>query len=149
MRINDELLVMDLGAIEKSFGFHEIITREAAAGVAAIEALGLLENPEVLLDLIGDVKYARRFTKVARSSPVIAAAVPNNTIINFCKNFPKLAGKIRFNAAEDRVLLDTQVSKDLFIKLLMDNFLTSELTQRHYESVAKDLAEAEAEDQQP
>jgi hypothetical protein len=47
----------------------------------------------------------------------------------------------RFNQAEDKIILDSKVSKDLFIKLLMDNFLTSDLTKFHYESVAKDSLE--------
>jgi len=138
MRINGELLVVDLSAVEKSFGFHEIIKREAALGINTIESMKLIQNPEVLHELLDDVKYARRFTKVARSSPVLKAGIANTSIINFCKNFPRLAGKIKFNDAEDKIVLGTKVSKDLFIKLLMDDFLTSELTQYHYASVAKD-----------
>ena len=137
LRINDNLIVMDLSAIEKSFGFHDVIKREAALGINSIEAIQLIENPAVLHELLDDVKYARRFTKIARSSPVLRAGVPNTSIINFCKNFPNLAGRIRFNEAEDKIVLDTKVSKDLFIKLLMDDFLTSELTNFHYASVAK------------
>lgn len=146
LRINGELLVMDLSAIEKSFGFHEIIIREAQAGMVSITNMNLIENPDVLAELLGDVKYARRFTKVAKSSPVIKAQVTNNNIINFCRTFPRLAGKIRFNDAGDQIVLDTKVSKDLFIKLLMDNFLTSELTNYHYESVAKDAAEGDEQE---
>lgn len=138
IRINDELLVMDLSAIEKSFGFHEVIKREAVFGVDSIEAMQVIENPEVLRELLDDVKYARRFTKVAKASPVLKAGIPNASIINFCKTFPKLSGKIRFNEIEDKIVLDTKASKDLFIKLLMDDFLTSELTNFHYNSVAKD-----------
>lgn len=138
LRINGTLLVTDLSAVEKSFGFHDIIKREAALGIASIEAIQLVQNPEVLHELLDDVKYARRFTKVARASPVMRAGVPNTSIIEFCKTFPRLAGRIRFNQAEDKVVLDTKVSKDLFIKLLMDDFLTSELTHFHYASVAKD-----------
>lgn len=141
LRINGELLVIDLSAIERSFGFHEIITREAALGINSIESMGLVQNPEVLHELLDDVRYARRFTKVAKSSPVMKAEVSNSSIINFCKTFPRLAGKIRFNDGEDKIILDTKVSKDLFIKLLMDDFLTSELTQYHYTSVAKDSAD--------
>ena len=106
----------------------------------------LIENPEVLHELLGDVKYARRVTKIAKSSPVLKAEVPNASIIAFCKSFPKLVGKIRFNDAEDKIVLDTKVSKDLFIKLLMDDFLTSELTHFHYASVAKDSIDEENED---
>lgn len=138
MQINDELFAIDLKAIEKSFGFHEVIQREAALGIQAIETMMLVENPAVLHELLDDVKYARRFIKVAKSSPVLKASVPNEHIINFCKTFPNLTGKIRFNEAENKVMLDTNVSKDLFIKLLMDDFLTSELTKFHYASVAKD-----------
>lgn len=138
MGVNNQLFVIDLKSLEKNFGFHEVIKKEATLGVNAIENILLVENTEVLHELIEDVKYARKFTKVAKSSPVLKAKIPNQNIINFCKDFPRLNGKIRFNQSGDKILLDTKVSKDLFIKVLMDDFLTSELTKFHYESVAKD-----------
>lgn len=138
LRINGTLMVIDLGALERSFGFHDVIKREASVGLAAIERAELVSNPDVLHELIDDVKYARKLTKVAKSSPVLKAGVSSANIIQFCQTFPNLVGKIRFNEAQDRILLDTKVSKDLFIKLLMDDFLTSELTRFHYTSVAKD-----------
>lgn len=141
MKIDSVLLVNDLTALERSFGFHEIIKKEATLGITAMEEKLVIENVDVLRELLDDMKYARRFVKVAASSPVLRANIPNASIINFCKTFPKLAGKIRFNQAEDKILLDTKVSKDLFIKLLMDDFLTSDLTEFHYESVAKDSIE--------
>ncbi|WP_293652410.1 anti-phage protein KwaB [Thiolapillus sp.] len=141
MRVAGELFVIDLEALERSFGFHDVIKKEAALGISAIDEIQLVDNVAVLHELLDDVKYARRFTKIAKSSPVLLAAVPNNSIIKFCKTFPKLVNKIRFNEAEDKIVLDTKVSKDLFIKLLMDDFLTSELTQFHYSSVAKDSVE--------
>lgn len=144
MRVKDSLFVLDLKAIEKSFGFDEVIKREAALGISAIEATMLVENSDVLHELLDDIRYARRFTKVAKASPVLKAQIPNQDIINFCKTFIKLAGKIRFNQTEDKILLDTKVSKDLFIKVLMDDFLTSELTKFHYESVAKDSLDEDA-----
>lgn len=140
--VNNTLFVVDLKTIEKNFGFHDVVRREAEAGVDSIEAMDVLENPEALRELIDDVKFARRLTKVSRSSPVIQQEIGNESIIQFCRDFPKLAGKIRFNEDEDKIVLDTQVSKDLFLKLLMDNYLTSELTELHYESLAKDSAEA-------
>lgn len=138
MKIKDSLFVIDLNALEKNFGFREVIKREAKHGIKAIETMHIVENTDVLYDLIEDVRYARKLTKIAKASPVIEAKVPNKNIINFCKFFPKLKGKIRFNDLEDRIFLDTKISKDLFIKVLMDDFLTSELTKFHYQSVAKD-----------
>ncbi|MES9874259.1 MAG: anti-phage protein KwaB [Candidatus Sedimenticola sp. 6PFRAG7] len=146
MRVGGELFVIDLEALERSFGFHDVIKKEAALGIDSIEGIQLVDNIDVLKELLDDVKYARRFTKIAKSSPVLKAAVPNESIIDFCKSFPKLSGKIRFNESEDKIILDTKVSKDLFIKLLMDDFLTSELTKLHYASVAKDSVEEIEED---
>ncbi|WP_299077298.1 anti-phage protein KwaB [uncultured Paraglaciecola sp.] len=141
MKISGELFVVDLGAIEKAFGFHDVIIREAALGIEAIDTMEIIENIDTLSELVTDVKYARKFTKIAKSSPVIRANIDNSRIIQFCKTFPQLQGRIRFNDAEDKIHLDTKVSKDLFIQLLMDNFLTSELTNFHYKSVAKDEAD--------
>ncbi|ACT47135.1 anti-phage protein KwaB [Methylotenera mobilis] len=138
LKIDGELLVNDLAALERSFGFHEIIKKEATLGITAIEDKLVIENVEALRELLEDIKYARRFVKVAKGSPVLIKNIPNTSIISFCKTFPALAGRIRFNQAEDKIVLDSKVSKDLFIKLLMDNFLTSDLTKFHYESVAKD-----------
>ena len=138
LQVNNTLLVVDLQTIEKSFGFHDVIKKEAAVGVAALKSMNLVQNHEVLSELLDDIKYARRFTKIAKSSPVLKSGIPNNEIIQFCQTFPTLTGRIRFNDAADKIVLDTKVSKDLFIQLLMDNFLTSELTKSYYASVAKD-----------
>lgn len=138
LRVDGSLFVLDLKTLEKSFGFHEVIEKEALLGVEAVEAVELLENPETLYELIQDITTARKLTKIAKNSPVLRANIENHHIIAFCKSFPALKGKIRFNANEDKIQLDTKVSKSLFIQLLMDDFLTSELTSFHYTSLAKD-----------
>lgn len=138
LRLNGSLLVLDLESLERSFGFHDVIKREAAIGMRAISSAHILVNPDVLKELLDDVKYARKFTKIAKASPVLQAGIPSQEIVRFCQTFPNLAGRIRFNETQDKIVLDTKVSKDLFIKLLMDDFLTSELTKFHYASVAKD-----------
>ncbi|EMI25971.1 anti-phage protein KwaB [Rhodopirellula europaea] len=143
LHVNGTLMVLDLKTLESKFGFHDVVKREAETGLQTIEEMGLLENPETLRELIDDVKFARKLTKVARSSPVLQQMISNDRIIAFCKNYPTLKS-IKFNNDEDKILLDTQKSKDLFIKLLMDDYLVSQLTSRHYESLAKDVADADA-----
>ncbi|HBB7571144.1 TPA: DUF4868 domain-containing protein, partial [Escherichia coli] len=96
-------------------------------------------------ELIDDVKYARKLTRVAKSSPVILANIENEKIIEFCKIYPVLVNRIRFNEDGTKITLDTKVSKDLFIKVLMDDFLTSQLTQFYYESLAKDALKLAAD----
>lgn len=146
MRINETVLVLNLQALEHNFGFHDVIKREAALGIDAIVSAELLTNPDVLRELVDDVKYARRFTKVAKASPVLKAGVSGESIVQFCKTFPNLVGRIKFNEENNKVILDTKVSKDLFIKVLMDDFLTSELTKFHYASVAKDTVDPSGEE---
>ncbi|WP_159567454.1 anti-phage protein KwaB [Budvicia diplopodorum] len=141
LRFSDGLFVFDLDTIEKSFGFHEVIIREASSGMTAIAERNIVSNIDVLEELIQDVKYARKLTKVARSSPVIQRKIETAKIILFCQNYPLLKGKIRFSDDGTQIMLDTKVSKDLFIKLLMDDFLISELTENYYNSIAKDTVE--------
>ncbi|MDK9421735.1 DUF4868 domain-containing protein [Pectobacterium carotovorum] len=143
LKLSDGLFVFDLDTIEKSFGFHEVIIKEASNGMIAIAAKNIIANINTLEELIQDVKYARKLTKVSKASPVLQRGIENNKIILFCKNYPSLKGKIRFNEDETQILLDTKVSKDLFIKLLMDDFLISELTDNYYNSIAKDTVSIE------
>lgn len=138
MKIEGELYVIDLKSVEKMFGFHEVIKREAKIGMKAIEQMDILVDIDVIKELLEDVKYARKLTKIAKASPVIEAKIENNKIIEFCKIYPYLKNRIRFSADGTKISLDTKVSKDLFIKILMDDFLTSQLTQFYYESLAKD-----------
>lgn len=146
MRIKGNLLVLNLEALEHNFGFHDVIKREAALGIDAIVSAELVDNPEVLRELVADVKYARRLTKIAKASPVLKAGISGGSIVQFCKTFPRLVGRIGFNDENNKVVLDTKVSQDLFIKVLMDDFLTSELTKYHYDSVAKDAVEPVVEE---
>lgn len=146
MRINGNLLVLNLEALEHNFGFHDVIKKEAALGINAIVSAELVANPDVLRELVDDVKHARRLTKIAKASPVLKAGISGESIVQFCNTFPGLAGRIRFNDENNKVVLDTKVSKDLFIKVLMDDFLTSELTKFHYASVAKDAVEPGVEE---
>lgn len=138
LKIKESLFVINLETIEKSFGFHDIIKKEADLSLKSIEEIKLLDNPETLKELIQDVSFARKLTKVAKNSPIIKSKIPNKDIIDFTLSHPAVKGKIKYNASGDKILLDTKVSKNLFIKLLNDDFLTSELTRIYYDSLAKD-----------
>jgi len=145
IRVSGELIIIDLNAIEKSFGFHDVITREATASLSVIRDMQIVSNIDSLEELVGNVSFARKLIKVARSSPVIRLNIPNANIIAFAKSHPLTKKKMRFNEDGTQFNLDTRVSKDLFIKILNDDFLTSELTKLYYDSLAKDDIEIENE----
>ncbi len=146
LRVSGELIIMDLNAIEKSFGFQDVIIREATVSLNAIRSMRLISNIESLEELVSNVSFARKLTKVARNSPVIKHNIPNSNIIAFAKSHPLTKLKMRYNADETQFNLDTRVSKDLLIKILNDDLLTSELTKLYYDSLAKDGIETKMEE---
>lgn len=143
LSVDGNIIITDLPAIEKCFGFYDIIIREATNSLKVIEELKLVNNMDSLRELVGDVRFARKLTKVARNSPVIQRKIPNKNIIAFSKKYPLTKGKMRYNKSQTQFLLDTRVSKDLLIKILSDDLLTSELTKLYYDSLAKDGIEVE------
>lgn len=138
LQMNGSIIIVDLNTVEKAFGFHEVIKREAKNGLNAISEMKIVSNIELLRSLLDNVSYARKLTKIARNSPVIQKNIPNNEIIKFSKNHPATKNKMRYTSDGAQFTLDTKVSMDLFIKLLNDDFLTSELTRLYYDSLAKD-----------
>lgn len=136
IQIQDEIYIIDLKILE-NFQFFDILKQEAEKGIKAIENMNIIDNIEVFEELLEDVSFARKLTNVSRNSPVIQAKISNHQIIDFCSNYPLTKGKIKFNGKNDKIILDTKKSRELFLKILMDNLLTSELTKHCYESIAK------------
>jgi len=143
IRVNNEIIIIDLPQIEKGFGIHDVIIQEATSSLEIIDRIRIVSNIDSLRELVTDVTFARKLTKVARSSPVLRLKIPNSDIIAFVKNHPLTKKKIRLNDDETQFNLDTRISKDLFIKILNDDLLTSELTKLYYDTLAKDGIEVE------
>jgi len=138
MYIEESLVIVELNAVEKKFELNSVIQAEAKLGIQQLASISVLENPDTYLDLLSDLRIAKKLVKIASKSPVIQKRIDANRIINFCKNYPTLKGKFKFNDAGDKIILKSKISKELFLKLLLDNYLTSELTELYYESLAKD-----------
>ncbi|WP_374950476.1 anti-phage protein KwaB [Mucilaginibacter sp.] len=135
MMVDGNLIVLKLNILERFFGFEQVIRTQAQNTIALVEALALLEDIEQLNELAANLPNARKLMRI-RTSPVLAVPVVN--VINFINNHPELTGKIGFNDDNSRVRLTTGVSKKLFLKLLNDDYLFSQLTELQYESLAKD-----------
>lgn len=150
VRVDGEIIILDLGAIEKSFGFQDVIKREATLSLNAIEQMQIVSDMDSLRELVDDVSFARKLTKVAKGSPVIQLRIPNSDIISFSKKHPATRN-MKYSDNDTKFNLSTKISKDLFLKLLNDDLLTSELTKLYYASLAKDgyKVEPEAEEVQP
>jgi hypothetical protein len=135
MMVDDNLIVLKLNILERYFGFENVIRNQASNTIGLVEANELLEDIEQLLEIAQSMPNARKLMKI-RNSPVLN--VPAINVMNFIRNHPELTGKISFNADGTKINLETGVSKKLFLKLLNDDFLFSQLTELQYDSHAKD-----------
>lgn len=143
LKVNDEIYVMDVKILERNMGFTKLIQKAAEQTLTAIEELGILEDIEVLKDSASETSFARKLSKVKRTSPIFKLGISKETIIEFTKTTAELAGKFKYSEDGLTIRLDTKKSKEAFLKLMNDAFLRSELTKQYYEASAKDQLSAE------
>ncbi|WP_420592723.1 anti-phage protein KwaB [Robiginitalea biformata] len=142
--VEETILFTQLRILERSHGFHDVLRREATASLELIEATGILDSMDGLEEMMEEISFARKLVKV-RHSPVLAADIPNPTIVAFSQSHPSLRRKFKYTDGDEQIILETKISRKLFVKLLDDAFLTSELTALFYESEAKDPVAIEAD----
>lgn len=138
IRVGDEIYVTDVKVLERNLGFNELIFRESSTTIESIDGLKLLENIQVLKDSAEEVSFARKLSKVKKTSPIFTNNIPKEVIVEFTKTNPGLKGAFKYSDDGLTIRLDTKKSKEAFIKLLNDSFLRSELTKEYYEARAKD-----------
>ncbi|HAY73464.1 MAG TPA: hypothetical protein DCY31_06405 [Ruminococcaceae bacterium] len=138
IRFGDEIYVTDVKVLERNLGFNALVFREASSTVGAIDELKLLEDIQVLKDSAEEITFARKLSKVKKTSPIFANKIPKEVIVEFTKNNPGLKGAFKYSEDGQTIRLDTKKSKEAFVKLLNDAFLRSELTKEYYEARAKD-----------
>mgnify|MGYP000221104382 CR=1 FL=1 len=144
IKINGEYYILDIKALEKFFGFHDAIKNVAEIGVENISSSDLVMNCEVFTRRLDDISFSRKLVRSASNSPVLGE-VSNDEIISFTQEHPSLKGRFKYSDDGTQLNLTTKVSQDLFLKLLNDDYLQSELTNRLYDSIAKDNVTAEVE----
>lgn len=140
--INGEIFVMDLKLLETAFQIHEVIKTAARQQIDLLASYDIVENIDSLEIELENITFARKFSKLVTNSPVLGK-VSNQAIIDFTNAHPALRSKFRYSADGSKLQLVTKLSKKLFIKLLNDDYLTSNLTNQYYDSIAKDKVSVE------
>lgn len=138
LKLNDELYIKDLTVLEKNCGFEKLIISRSEKTLETISEKRLVSNIEDLIEAASDISYAKKLSKVYNNSPVINKDIPNDKIIDFCKENPGLRNAFKYTDDGQQFVLDTKLSRNKFIKLLNDDYLISELTNSYYDSIAKD-----------
>lgn len=135
--IDGEYFIVDIKTLERFFGFHDAVRNVATQGIENIDRAELVMDTQALTARLDDISFSRKLVRAARASPVLGV-IPNEQVIAFVQAHPALRGKFRLSDDGSKLKLDTKVSQNLFLKLLNDDFLQSELTKRYYASLAKD-----------
>ena len=144
IRVDDAVYVLDLSVLEKSLGFSELIKKAAIKNIEAINSLGIIEDIETLSETVESLSFARKLSRINSTSPIFKLKIPAMTILEFSKTYPGLSGQFKYSEDGNKIRLDTKKSKNLFLKLMNDAFLRSELTKQYYEALAKDMVAEEA-----
>jgi len=133
--LNGRFYVSDVDKMEKICSFHTLIINEAKKSIDMITSVDILENVEVLEDELDNVTFARKLTRVYKDSKILGK-IPNKDIVEFTTRH-KFFKKNPLKSSGDKFVLDTKKSKEIFLKLMNDDFLRSELTNDEYEALAK------------
>lgn len=145
LQLDDTLYVLNPQVMETNFKIHNILKAKAFFVIGDINKGKVLENPEFINQIINEkAAFARKVLRVNKESAVIK--LPFKDIKRFVEKHPHLNGKLKFNKRETKFALHTKTSALLFIKLMDDDFLKSELTQLLYDSITKDAINLEKEE---
>lgn len=136
------LFVNNLKVIERNFGIQEVIKRKALENVDEIEKLGLIQNIDTLKEKLnqGEMKFTRKLMRLKKESPVFK--LKKKEILEFVKNDEIVKKVLKIGKNEEGkeiILVASEKEKDMFIRLLNDDFLHSRLTNIPYLSNSKDL----------
>src|SRR5690606_2832857 len=93
--VNDSYVFLSLKLLERSYGFHEVIVREATNSLQLIEQIGVLDSIQGIQELLGKTSFARKVVKI-RNSAVFTKNIPNDRIIAFTKRHPSLINKMKY-----------------------------------------------------
>ncbi len=136
LQVDNQVAVFSIKSLESSFGYTGILMRAAKTKFDLIQEAELIENVEELEELIQEKKFAKKIIKIKADTPVLA--LPFDRLKTFILGHPKLKRRLKFNDAQDRIKFHSKTSKELFLKLLSDSYLKSELTDLLYETDEKE-----------
>ena len=117
-------------------GTKSLTIKEQIAAVDLVEDIAKLrERAE------SDISFARKLVKVTTNA-LILNVVDKDKIIQFARGHAYLSRRLKVSA-DNKFDLDKKTSQNLFIQLLDDAFLHSELSSNDYLSPGKDILRPE------
>lgn len=140
-KLGDNYFVENINALEKELGFDKVIHAKAAQYSANLKAIDIVDNLEKFDErLKNETTFARKFVKIFKNSAVIEQNLTNQQIVDFAMSKSFYQEKLKLTEEGNKFDLNSQNRCAIFLRLLDDEFLKSELTGQDYIARAKDRA---------
>ena len=136
--LNNVYYVINIKLLESKYGFDSFLKKTADAIMQSIKSINLVQDITVFEARVVEKSFSRKLARVSSQSLILSRAVTASKVITFIESHPILKTKLRCDSANGKIILDTKVSHNLFIELLRDAYLRSELTNENYHAIAKD-----------
>ena len=135
----DEYIILDEKFAENSFGLHQILKNQATKLIKTLDDKKLLPDVKKIEKYNENVAFSRKLVKVLSTSKVLQD-VEKDKIMDFVKDDPKLKSVLRIvnHKGSKYFEMNNKRSAMVFLDLLNDEFVYSELTGQKYQAPAKD-----------
>ena len=133
--VEDTICPSKISFLENYFGFEVYIRTEAQSTVRIIETTGLIKDIEKFNDFIAKEKptNAKKLLKI-KNSPVLS--MPVEIVIQRLPSIPRYSN---IKIEDGQIIATSQKDVSNILKMLNDDFLRSELSQKEYDSPAKKI----------
>ena len=140
--LDNTALIYNISILEKFNDFKDIVQRSARSSIQQIAAVDLVEDIAKLRERAeNDISFARKLVKVTTNA-LILNVVDKDKIIQFARAHAYLSRRLKVSA-DNKFDLEKKSAQNLFIQLLDDAFLHSELSSNDYLSPGKDILRPE------
>lgn len=137
LKVDNIWYIINLNVLEQNMGYEGILQKETKPIIEKIKSIDIIEDYQKFDVFCENITFAKKILRASKS-PVLDLQAA--LIIEFTKNYASLRNKFSYSE-NGKIIISSREKMNLFMKLLNDDLLKSELTQRHYESLAKDPSE--------
>lgn len=140
--LDNTALIHNISILEKFNDFKDIVQRSAHNSLQQIADADLVNDIAKLQERAeSDISFARKLIKVTANA-LILNVVDKERIIQFAREHAYLSRRLKVSA-DNKFELEKKSAQNLFIQLLDDAFLHSELSSNDYLSPGKDILRPE------
>ena len=140
--LDNTTLICNISILEKFNDFKDIVQRSARNSLQQIAAADLVDDMAKLQERAeSDISFARKLIKVTTNA-LILNVVDKERIIQFARKHAYLSRRLKVSA-DNKFELEKKSAQNLFVQLLDDAFLHSELSSNDYLSPGKDILRPE------